>query len=57
MFKKLLSFALVIVMVLSCAVIFASCGKKDDEKADLKVGVILVGDETEGYTLAPHERH
>lgn len=52
MFKKLLSFALVIVMVLSCAVIFASCGKKDDEKADLKVGVILVGDETEGYTLA-----
>lgn len=56
MFKKLLSFALVIVTVLSCAVIFASCGEKDGGKTEskdtLKVGAILVGDETEGYTLA-----
>ena len=34
--------------------IFAGCSKKDEAKSEdaLKIGVILVGDETEGYTLA-----
>ncbi len=45
--KKILTLLLCVAMVLS----FASC--KNDSGADkFKVGVILIGDETEGYTLA-----
>lgn len=45
--KKLVS------LLLICAMVFAigACGKKD-EGGDFKVGVILVGDDTEGYTAA-----
>ncbi|MGN0383155.1 MAG: BMP family ABC transporter substrate-binding protein [Eubacterium sp.] len=51
--KKLISLLLVGVMVLS----LAACGSSSDtdknsEDSDLKVGVILVGDENEGYTYA-----
>ncbi|MFA6624711.1 MAG: BMP family ABC transporter substrate-binding protein [Bacilli bacterium] len=35
-----------------CAFGLASCGESSSASADLKVGVILVGDETEGYTKA-----
>lgn len=45
--RKILSLVLVLAMV--CAL--AACGKGSGE-SDLKVGVILVGDETEGYTKA-----
>lgn len=47
MLKKILA------LVLACTALlaFASCSEKK-ESANLKVGVILVGDETEGYTLA-----
>lgn len=49
--KKILSFALMCTMAVS---MLAGCGsaKKDDS---FKVGVILVGDETESYTLAHME--
>lgn len=50
--KKILSLALVIVMVLSMAVLFVSCGDSQKDEIALKVGAILIGDETEGYTLA-----
>ncbi|MDD6035512.1 MAG: BMP family ABC transporter substrate-binding protein [Lachnospiraceae bacterium] len=45
--KKLVS------LLLICAMVFCigACGKKD-EGGDFKVGVILVGDDTEGYTAA-----
>lgn len=55
--KKLLAFVLTAVMLLA----FAACGEKEPGMSggegtnvpqDFKVGVILVGDETEGYTLA-----
>lgn len=52
--KKVLSLVLVIAMALA----LVGCGsgeeKKDDSssKSDVKVGVILIGDDTEGYTLA-----
>jgi basic membrane protein A len=60
MFKKVLSIALAAVMVLSMALVFTSCGSTNSSSTDdsttgntdVKVGVILVGDETEGYTLA-----
>lgn len=48
--KKILSLILVLATLLAASTLFASCNKQSD--ADLKVGVILVGDETEGYTLA-----
>ena len=59
--KKVLAILLALALVLS----FAACGGKGGDKTDdtkkandavsggtLKVGAILVGDETEGYTLA-----
>ena len=47
--KKILAIFLALVFVLS----LAACGSKGgSDQVDLKVGAILVGDETEGYTLA-----
>lgn len=47
--KKLLAFVLVAVMLLA----FAACGEQGTNvPEDFKVGVVLLGDETEGYTLA-----
>jgi basic membrane protein A len=48
--KKLLALALALVML----VCVASCGASNNtvEDDEFKVGVILLGDETEGYTLA-----
>lgn len=48
MFKKIASLVLAVLMVASMAVMFSSC----DAGSGFKVGVILVGDETEGYTKA-----
>ena len=50
--KKLLSLVLALGMVAS---MFAGCGDSDASSDDLKIGVILVGDETETYTLAHME--
>ncbi len=50
MFKKLLSMALVLVMVFSLTVAFAGCSKSEAD--GIKIGVILIGDENEGYTEA-----
>lgn len=76
MFKKVLSLALALVLVLSLTAVFAGCAKEapvtttpagndasatdvteggNDAAADLKIGVILVGDENEGYTFAHME--
>lgn len=48
--KKILSVLLVLAMVFS----FAACGDKDGDskESNLKIGVILLGDENEGYTEA-----
>lgn len=46
--KKLLALLLALVMVLS----LAACGSKEEAEKPFKVGVILVGDENEGYTYA-----
>jgi len=48
MFKKLISLILTAVMICTAAVLFTGCGVS----ADFRVGVILVGDETEGYSAA-----
>lgn len=48
MFKKIAAALLALTLVCSMAVLFTGCGAS----SDFKVGVILVGDETEGYTLA-----
>lgn len=50
MFKKVLSVLLTAAMLISGSVMLASCS--DDDNADLKVGAIMVGDDSEGYTLA-----
>ena len=54
--KRLLSLLLACVMLLAVALTFAACGedeKKDGEEGkSLKIGVILIGDETEGYSKA-----
>ena len=47
--KKFIALALALVMAACC---FSACGTKND---DFKVGVILVGDENEGYTAAHME--
>lgn len=49
MFKKITALLLVVLMLVSVAA-FTSCG--DANASDLKIGVILIGDETEGYSLA-----
>ncbi len=49
MFRKILSAVLAVCMLASLALVFASCG---DDTDDLKIGVILLGDDSEGYTYA-----
>ncbi len=49
--KKLLAILLVIAIVAALAITLAACDPKDNS-IDLKVGAIMVGDETEGYTEA-----
>ena len=52
MFKKILSLALVVVMMMAMCVAFASCDTPDDEKTDdFKLGVILLHDEFSTYDL------
>ena len=48
MFKKVAAALLALTLVCSLAVLFSGCGAD----SNFKVGVILVGDETEGYSLA-----
>ena len=50
MFKKIAALVLAAMMLLSVAACFTSCA--GGASADLKIGVILIGDETEGYTKA-----
>ena len=52
--KKILAMILALAMI---ACLFAGCGDTDTpagdgDKKDVKVGVVLIGDENEGYTLA-----
>ena len=47
--KKTIALLLAIVMV--CA-LFTGCKKAEEKSSELKIGVILVGDENEGYTYA-----
>ena len=49
MFKKILSFAIAVVMIASLCVAFASCG--NNAKEDFKLGVILLHDEFSTYDL------
>lgn len=46
--KKLVSLLLICTMLFT----FGACGKTNAEGGDFKVGVILIGDDTEGYTKA-----
>ncbi|MGM9652754.1 MAG: BMP family ABC transporter substrate-binding protein [Eubacteriales bacterium] len=48
MFKKIASLVLAVLMIASLSVLLGSCSGD----SSFKVGVILVGDETEGYTKA-----
>lgn len=53
--KKLLSLVLVLAMTVALVGCGGKDGKKSDEssnKSDVKIGVILLGDDTEGYTKA-----
>ena len=55
MFKKITSLVLALVVTAGAAMSLTSCGcKETDSKAgsDVKIGVILIGDEAEGYTKA-----
>ena len=61
MFKKIGSMILVAALLVCSVFTLSSCGSSNNEsnttassesKSDLKVGVILVGDDTEGYTQA-----
>ena len=56
MFKKIMSLALALMITAASAVTLSSCGsektEQTDGKSDVKIGVILVGDEAEGYTKA-----
>ena len=49
MFRKIASAVLAAVMTAATALFAVSCGSTND---DLKIGVILLGDENEGYTYA-----
>ncbi len=49
--KKILALALALVMLL-CVVSCGNANVNDNEADELKIGVILIGDETEGYSLA-----
>ena len=48
--SKFLSVVLAVLMVMSITTAFTSCS--GGVSADFKIGVILIGDETEGYSLA-----
>ncbi|MBQ8513309.1 MAG: BMP family ABC transporter substrate-binding protein [Clostridia bacterium] len=49
MFKKIAALVMALCMLVTVAASFTSCGSS---AGDLKIGVILIGDETEGYTKA-----
>jgi len=49
MFKKITALVMAMLMLVTVAGAFTSCG---GAAGDLKIGVILIGDETEGYTKA-----
>ena len=49
MFKKIAALVMAMLMLVTVAGAFTSCGSA---AGDLKIGVILIGDETEGYTKA-----
>jgi len=49
MFKKIVALVMAAMMLFTAAAVLTSCG---GASADLKIGVILIGDETEGYTKA-----
>ena len=48
--KKVLSLILATLMIVGCCAAFAGCGKTGND--GFKVGVILIGDENEGYTYS-----
>ena len=48
MFKKIAALAMAVLMLFTLTAMFASCGGA----SGIKVGCIMVGDESEGYTLA-----
>ncbi len=48
MFKKIAAMVMAVALVCTMAGLFTGCGAN----GDFKVGVILIGDETEGYSLA-----
>ena len=50
MFKRIAAMAMAVLMVLTLSAVFASCG--GGAASGIKIGCIMVGDETEGYTLA-----
>lgn len=56
MFKKIMSFVLALSMTACAAVTLSSCGNNETEQSgansDVKFGIILLGDEAEGYTKA-----
>jgi basic membrane protein A and related proteins len=49
MFKRIAALVMALIMTLTVAAVFTSCSS---DASGLKIGVILVGDETEGYTKA-----
>ncbi len=49
--KRIVSIVLAMLLTVACFVLTA-CNNESDSTVDLKVGAILIGDETEGYTLA-----
>ena len=49
MFKRIAAVVMAVIMTLTVAAVFTSCS---GDASGLKIGVILVGDETEGYSLA-----
>ena len=49
MFKRIAAVVMAVIMTLTVAAVFTSCS---GDASGLKIGVILVGDETEGYTKA-----
>lgn len=50
--KRIICIFVAMLLAIVPCVALTSCDKTDDGKVDLKVGAILIGDETEGYTLA-----
>ena len=50
MFKKIAALAMAVMMLCTVAAVFTGCS--GSSSSDLKIGCIMVGDETEGYTKA-----